>query len=66
MGCDSWHTLQTKPEAEMTESEYALLDEIAARTVEAEPEAALRALYAASDYGQAVTAALRAESLAAF
>ncbi len=55
LGCDDWGDLLTKPEAALTPADYALLDQIATLTLELDATFAdLRALFAATDYGQAV------------
>jgi hypothetical protein len=59
IGTDSWHELINKPEEEVTEEDRRLLDEIAERTIQVDTQfEALRALYAATPYGKAVSAQL--------
>jgi hypothetical protein len=61
VGMDAWHELIDKPEAAVTADERALLDEIAALTVQADDYfVELRNLYAALPYGQAVQERLAA------
>jgi excinuclease ABC subunit A len=55
LGCDAWHPLIDKEETAMTPSDYALLDQIAQLTTQAdEQHTELRQLYNQSEYGQAV------------
>lgn len=55
LGCDDWGELISKPEAELTSADLALLDQIAALTTQADiPFEELRALFAQTGYGQAV------------
>jgi hypothetical protein len=57
LGCDDWGELISKPEDELTSADLALLDQIAALTTQADtPVEDLWALFAQSDYGQAVRA----------
>ncbi|MEZ4725900.1 MAG: transglutaminase domain-containing protein [Caldilineaceae bacterium] len=60
VGMDAWHELIDKPEAQVTETERQLLDEIATLTVQ--PDAhfdQLRALYATLPYSRQVQARLQ-------
>lgn len=55
LGCDAWGELISKPEADLTSDDLALLDQIAALTTQ--PDTAfeeLHALFAQTGYGQAV------------
>jgi len=55
LGCDDWGDLITKPEADLTPADLALLDQIATLTLDADTSFAdMHALFAATDYGQAV------------
>jgi hypothetical protein len=59
VGMDAWHELIDKPEEAVSEEERALLDEIAALTIQADARfAELRSLYSTVSYGQAVQARL--------
>lgn len=62
VGMDAWHELIDKPEAEVTEEEQQLLDEIAALTVDADANfVELQALYAQLPYALAVQERLSRE-----
>ncbi len=55
LGCDDWGELISKPEAELTSADLGLLDQIATLTTQADARfEELRALFAQTDYGQAV------------
>ena len=61
LGCDDWGDLITKPEDALTTEDLALLDSIADAIVQVDEQlSALRELFAASAYGQAVLAHLAA------
>ncbi|HLG64724.1 MAG TPA: transglutaminase-like domain-containing protein [Ktedonosporobacter sp.] len=60
-GCDAWGDLITKPEADLTADDLALLDRIADLTVNVDQQfATLRTLFEQTDYGQAVRRELAA------
>jgi len=57
LGCDDWGELISKPEADLTGADLALLDHIAAITMQADTHfEELRTLFAQTAYGQAVRA----------
>ncbi len=59
VGSDNWGELITKPEADLTSDDLALLDQLAVLTTQADAHLdELRALFAQTAYGQAVNAQL--------
>ena len=55
LGCDDWGELITKPEADLTEDDFALLDQIAFLTMHVDIHLdALRTLFDETAYGQSV------------
>lgn len=61
LGCDAWGELISKPEAELTEADLALLDQIAMLTTQPDIHFdELRALFPQTSYGQAVHAQVAA------
>ena len=61
LGCDDWGDLITKPEADLTGDDLALLDQIASLTINAEKQFdILRTLFEQTAYGQTVHAELAA------
>jgi excinuclease ABC subunit A len=63
VGFDAWHHLIDKPEEEVTETDRALLDEIAKLTTQPNiPLDELQSLYQQCEYGQAIQERL-AESI---
>lgn len=63
LGNDDWGDLITKPEAELTDDDIALLDSIAEVTTHADTQfAELRALFEKTEYGQEVKKQLSVEA----
>ncbi|MBA2287319.1 MAG: transglutaminase domain-containing protein [Ktedonobacteraceae bacterium] len=55
LGCDAWGELISKPEAELTRADLALLDQIAVLTTQVDTHfEELRVLFAQTDYGRVV------------